>query len=704
MDIKKLAETIDRIATHAECRLNMHQGSVDLDQIYEFFRVKPANENIRTTKEVLDVVEQRLQRRIKHIDAIELRQVIDELKKYYLYRHIKVGDDVRTIWNYIERFSEYVRPNPEDTRNKGNPISDVTLTKIIILTVWITRLGHNYDRFEHSQRLHPELWRYAYTVLYVEDHVKEALIENGILQNREEVALILFARIESRVLQYGSVRFLDHMLSEYKSTFDAETDLFAPTQKVTRKFLYHLAIKMATTTDAPVGKGYPETIGVIENIASVLLNLYDFRIDNQFQLMFLNEPIPYFQKSVFHDALYKDFQYPPESTLVMLDSILDSYQDKIEAIVGIDKQSFMIISREIIAMAIQYLKSPGALPRLAGDELCKRLRKKVQRDVVIAYLTMLSTTKCLNKEFNHPFAIEGIDDDSEWLIHVPNTEFEYFMPLPSIDCFGLYDKIKELLGHPRSWGEAFERFIQEWMTKQLGEPVHSGKYVFQGQPAESDGVAVVGNHTVVLESKTKPLTRKARSGHIGKLLLDLGGAFIDSQMQAFRTEYVMREGLLELYDQNSNNKEMVQGKCKPIAEITAPDNAVYTRISCTPFHFGVFTENTVCHNVFQALVRYSFGTTDEDLKDQFVKFEKKRQSLLALFEKLKKAYNARPDNELLDMTHRSYFLSFGLLYMLTSPETSSRSASERLLSFGSIQSGDYNSYSILKFILRPQVG
>lgn len=703
MNIRRITQYIERVTEHAESRLNFYANYTNLDQLYEIFRVKPAHEHQRSTKEVSDVVEQRLRRRIKSIDAIEFRKIIDKLKKYYLYRHVKFGDDVHIIWNYIYRFEEYIRPNQEDAHNKGNQISDVTLTKIIMLIVWITRLGPNTDYLDLSKRLYPELWRYTETVLYIEHHVAEGCIEDGILQNRDEVAAILFSRVESRILRYGTVRFLDYMLAEYKNTFDQTTNMFDQTQKVTRKFLYHLALKMATVSDVSSGTGYPEMVTAIENISIVLLNLYDFRIENQFQLMFLNDPIPYLQKAVFHDALYKDIQYPPESTLIMLDVILDSYEDKFQEIVGIDKHSFMIISKEIIAMAIEYLKSPGALPRLKCEELSKRLRKRVRRDTVITYLKKLSSTKCLNIEFNHPLAVDGIDDDSEWLIRVPNTELEYFIPLPSIDCFGLYDKIKELLGHPKSWGGSFERFIQRWMSKQLGKPVFSGKYVYQGKPAESDGIVVVGDQVIVLESKIRPLTRKARSGSIGKLLLDLGGAFIDSQMQAFRIESALRSGTVELYDTGCGDKAMIQGKCDPIAEIKLPDNAVFTRISCTPFHFGVFNENTVCHNIFQALVRFSFGTNDAEIKDKFEQFEKKRKSLLDNFGELKSAYNARPDNELLDMTHRSYFLSFGLLYMLTSPRTSSRSASDRLLSFGSIQSGDYNAYSILKFILRPEV-
>ncbi|SHJ74934.1 hypothetical protein SAMN05443507_10387 [Alicyclobacillus tolerans] len=83
---------------------------------------------------------------------------------------------------------------------------------------------------------------------------------------------------------------------------------------------------------------------------------------------------------------------------------------------------------------------------------------------------------------------------------------------------------------------------------------------------------------------------------------------------------------------------MIQGKCDLIAVVKIPDNAVYTRISCTSFYFGVFSENIVCHNIFQALVQYSFGTQDEDIKDKFDQFEDKRNSLLGIFEKLKKAY------------------------------------------------------------------
>jgi hypothetical protein len=50
------------------------------------------------------------------------------------------------------------------------------------------------------------------------------------------------------------------------------------------------------------------------------------------------------------------------------------------------------------------------------------LRNKVSRDDIIAYLTKFATNKELNIKFEDPLKIQDVDDDSEWLIPVPNTE------------------------------------------------------------------------------------------------------------------------------------------------------------------------------------------------------------------------------------------------------------------------------------------
>ncbi|WP_424769446.1 hypothetical protein [Paenibacillus sp. sgz302251] len=440
------------------------------------------------------------------VDTIMLREKIDEIRSYYVYHHLKFNTNVERIWNYIDAILDYVRPAKDVDTNRGKELTAFSLSKIIMLCVWITllrskRLDYG-DRLEANKKLHPEVWRYAHTVMYVETHVKEACIKDGLLQNREEVAAILFSRIESRIHSYGPVRFMDHMLVEYKKTFDASTEMFNRLINTTRKFLYHVALKIVTSTDVPEGTGYPETLMAIERIASVLLDLYDYRIENQFQLMFIGDPIPYFQKAVFHDALYKDYQYPPESTIIMLDSILDSYRETIVEAFGMDKEAIILISSEILSIAPLALKTEGPLLRLTASGLYKRLRKQVTWDVIITYLNRISSSTSLNSNFNRPLEVVGIDADSEWLVPVPAKEYEYFMPLPSIDCFGLYDKMKGLLGHPRSWGTVFEQFIQQWMATHLGEPVYSGDYVHEGEKGESDGICIVSNRLSYWKAKS----------------------------------------------------------------------------------------------------------------------------------------------------------------------------------------------------------
>ncbi|WP_103108517.1 hypothetical protein [Brevibacillus reuszeri] len=699
MNVKEIAHFIEALIQRTEKRLRFSSEKPGLDELYYFFRIQPANKDHRSIDEIYDVLQSRLERRTIQVDTRMFREKIEELQRYYLYQHMKFEKDVIHIWNHMGDFLDFVRPSKDIEDSRGKEVSSCELVKIIILSVYLTyvrrRRHSNMNHFEYSKKNSPEIKRYVDTVLYVEKYVSSGCIKEGILLNREEVVAILFLRLEDRIRRYGPLKFMNHMLSEYKKTFDSSTEMFNCSEKLTRKFLYHLALKIVTSTDVSEGKGFPETLEAIENISSVLLDLYDYRIDNQFKLMFLNDPVPYFQKAVFHDALYKDMQYPPESTIEMLDVILDSYREKVKEIIGIDKEAVITISKEILTIAITALKKNDPLPRLTVEELCRRLRKKVSREEVITYLSSLSCNKNLNSNFSHPLKVMGIDADSEWLVPVPQTDLEYFMPLPSIDCFGLYDKIKGLLGHPSNWGTVFEQFIQGWMATHLGERVYSGNYVYNGIQAESDGICIIGNHVIILESKIKPLTRVARSGHIGKLLLDLGGSIIESQTQAFRTESALRAGPINLYESDCDYKTMINGKRTPLARIEAPKDAVYTRITCTPFHFGVFNESMVCHNIFEAVIKYSFGTDDELLKEGFVNFEKKRKSLLEIFGALlTTAYNRN-----FAMIYGSSFLSFGLIYMLTSPKTSKKSSLERLLSFGSIQSGDYDSFSTLKFAL-----
>jgi hypothetical protein len=700
VSLKTNAETFERIIEHLEQSNPFKNGVTEIHDLYTYYRVQPKSQYTLSVKEVQEALELRLCKRYNHSKSSEHIESIDELKKYYLYRHLKYGAEVSRYWNYLQSLSD-VASQGRDLVEQDIPMNSKTLVKIIMLSVEITQLREmqmgSSDFFELDKVTRPDIWRYVDNVLFLESHVQKAVIEEGILLNRDEVGSILFNQIEEEIKRYGALSFLDFIQSEYKRSFDASVGMFGRSDNV-RKFLYHLGIKVITSGHALENHGTPEMLHDIVIIANVLLNLYDNGRNNQFQFMFVEDPISYLKKTIHHDALYKEYQYPPESTVTLLDSILESFREELVNAVGLEKEKFILISNEIIQYALASFQTVDNLPRLTADELTRRMHTKVSRDDIIQYLDHMASHSPLNIKFNHPLEVRGIDVDSEFLVPISQGSYEYLMPLPSIAVFGLYDKILSLLCYPtQKWGEAFEEFIRVWMADHLGEPVHTGEYVYGDEKGETDGVCIVGNKVILLESKNKPLTRAARSGDLARLLLDLGGSFIESQMQALRTEAVLRSEPLMLYEKNSDLQEMKRGTLTPIAQIAAPADAIYIRLSCSPVYYGVFNENIVCRNVVQSLLGRSFNPVDPALRKKFNAFEKKLNQLEGLIAILQQ--EAYPTRRLFELMHGSSFLSFGLIYLLTSPQVSKKHPIERLMSFRTLQSSDYDAYSLLKYLI-----
>ncbi|OME78606.1 hypothetical protein BK120_22985 [Paenibacillus sp. FSL A5-0031] len=702
MSLQTNAETFERIIDHVVQGNPFKNGVSDLRDLYKYYRVQPKHPYSFSIEEIEEALVLKMLKRLSLISSSKISENIEDLEKYYLYRHLKFKDEVERNWNHLQTLSEFLKRsrNRVDEEKQMKPRA---LLKIVVLSVRINQLREegigSSGFFDIDKVTRPDFWRYAETVLYLESHVQNAVIEDGILRNRDEVASILFNQIENRIIRYGALNFLDFIQLDYKSTFDASFGMFDRSRNLARKFLYYIGIKVLTSSKTLENHGKHESLHDIVTIANVLLNMYDYRIDKPFQFMFVEDPITYLEKTIRHDALYKDYQYPPESTITLLDHILDAFRKELIEAIGLDKETFILISYEIFQYALASFSSKDKLPRLTLDELTRRMDTKASRGDIIRYLDSMASQTALNVKFNHPLEVGGISSDSEFLVPIPLGSHEYLMPNPSIAVFGLYDKTLSLLRFPtQRWGDAFEEFIQRWMTAHLGEPVHTGEYVYEDEKGETDGISIVGNNVIILESKNKPLTRAARSGDLAQLLLDLGGSFIESQKQALRTEAALRKGPLMLFAKNSDLQEMKRGTLTPIARIEAPADAIYIRLSCSPVFYGVFNENIVCRNVVQALLGRSFVPSDPKLDKKFNEFEHNLNQLEGLINLLQQ--EAYPSKRLVHLMHGSSFLSFGLIYLLTSPTVSKKHPIERLEYFRILQSSDYDTYSLLKYLLQ----
>jgi len=695
------AETFERIIDHVVQRNPSKNSMIDLPHLYKYYRVQPKRPTSFSIEEIEKALILKLRKRLCLINSSKLSENIEDLKKYYVYRHLKFEDKVERNWSHLQTLSECLNQG-RNLVDEEKVMKPWDLLKTVVLSVRISQLREERigfsGFFELDKEVRRDIWRYAETVLYLESHVQNAVIDDGILRNREEVASLLFNHIENGIIRYGALNFLEIIQLDYQSTFDASLGIFNRSPLLARKFLYYMGIKVLTSRETLENHVNHELLHEIMIKAHVLLNMYDYRIDKPFQFMVAEDPIPYLEKTIRHDALYKDYQYPPESTITLLDHIMNSFRKELIEAIGLDKETFILISHEIFQYALASFSSKDTLPRLTLDELTRRMGTKVSRDDIKRYLDRMASQTALNVNFNHPLEVGGINSDSEFLVPIALGSYEYLMPNPSIAVFGLYDKTLSLLHFPtQRWGDAFEEFIQRWMADHLGEPVHTGEYVYEDEKGETDGVIIAGNNVIILESKNKPLTRAARSGDLARLLLDLGGSFIESQKQAMRTEAALRKGPLMLFAKNSDLQEMKRGTLTPIAQIEPPADAIYIRLSCSPVYYGVLNENIVCRNVVQSLLGRSFIPRDPGIEKKFNEFEQKLIQLEGLINLLLK--EAYPSKRLFHLMHGSSFLSFGLIYLLTSPSVSKKHPLKRLEVFRSLQSSEYDSYSLLKYLL-----
>jgi hypothetical protein len=91
--------------------------------------------------------------------------------------------------------------------------------------------------------------------------------------------------------------------------------------------------------------------------------------------------------------------------------------------------------------------------------------------------------------------------------------------------------------------------IQLFAEKNI--PVLSGKYLYGNIEGEADGMIETAQRIILLENKRKPITRSARSGNEEAIFIDLANSLVDAQLQAGRTEWILRDqGFIDLKDES----------------------------------------------------------------------------------------------------------------------------------------------------------
>lgn len=707
VDLREAVDLIQRTIIHVANEAEI--TGRDLNALYRRFGLG-LNGNILSSAEVSEVLEHRLKRYLSLVDRNLMTDLFTRIRRYLLYTHLKTGSDIKDVWNVIARGREELRQL--DNRNGPHNYSELsiaTLIKMSIILAWMRLCGSVHDDFTSSRQVAREEWEYARTILYIENIVPSCRVLYGELEDKELIMATLFDRIEHRIRIYGPSIFLVEILYEYRKTFVSRRQVFGPAQLSVRKFLLMLSIKLATADVArPDRANRPssELKSVIHKMSNALLNLVSVRDDSPFRFMFVGDPIEYFQRVVIQDTLYKDFQYVPQAMLILLENILRPHERKVLEEMNLTLVELVTISRAIIEEALRQLGSPeGPTMRIAAEDIIETLQGGgTPSEKVHTYINKMRSNRPLNEHFNNPMDMLHVNSDSEWLIPETPGGDTYFVPLPSIQCFGLYDKVLGQLGNNGGFldvGLDFEAFVRSYIGQQVSTTVYTGKFVYQGQVFETDGALVIGNHVILLECKTKPIRRDSRSGLIAQLLIDFANSYIYSQLQAYRCEAAFREGnLLALYPADSRDSDVLGGRCTPSVVLSLPENPLFTRITCTPTSYGSFNEPILCSNILEAVAMYDFRTTVPNLERSFDDLADTKSKLLRVWEDLKQYYTTSEDQShfIKDITFYSHFMPFALLYILLDRNVSQRQPLERLRSYSHSQAQSYDVLSIMDMI------
>lgn len=517
---------------------------------------------------------------------------------------------------------------------------------------------------------------------------------------------MLIKRVEDRIARYGSSKFVKNLIYTYILSYSNKDGLFR--NKIpSLKMLFFFALKVDTDKSGKFddirGNGSFEPKVIFRLIEAVEI-LNDSRIDDKFSsLFFMNNPIEYLKQIIYFDSKYKETQYPHESVILLLRYIINDnlaiFNEKFEMLPG----HFIEISQAIIRYATNEIeKCKNAKHSISPLDILKLIKHDsgIDLDIINSYFRKMMASKPLNEAYDHPLKMECITSASEWLIPIrDDNNLTCYLPLPSIQCFGLYDKTMNILDYPNI-GITFENLVRKRLSDATNTEVYTGKYLYNNKVYESDGILILDELVILLECKTKPLQRESRSGNIGKAIFDLGLSFLKSAIQAYRCELSFRENSkIGVFDSSIGDNDIKKGIATPSYKLHLPKNAVFYRLSCTTFNYGTFIEKPVVKNLLSLFIEYTLndkaietGISTKNIAD----ITKMSDELYMILEMLKPYYTKDKEDEndyLTKITFNTTFIPFGLLYMYTNNTSGDRKFKDKITLLLGLTSDEYDAYT-----------
>lgn len=375
-----------------------------------------------------------------------------------------------------------------------------------------------------------------------------------------------------------------------------------------------------------------ELFQILNLSTAIVTGDYDVQHYNQWTNIFQTGEtiIKFCTEIALWDSMYSLIQIRPSLSYEILEELYKEINDVIFIeVVGICKKDYFSIIKEIFdsakdAKGIKYIYLSTIYRNLTNID--KQSIKKV--------LDINSHNTQANSKYSIPSDITKVDFQFASLIKLGETKYllmDKSWCAPSLfESLATEFRIAKTKNFDSNMGYALEKLIYKYLEKH-NITYSFGNYTVDSIDGECDLLIETTDTIILIEFKKKVLTRKAKSGIDIDILIDLSDSLLSSQLQAGRTEIILREkGIITLTDSKTNSSKIIEWKNRRIE-----------RISLTQLDFGGFQDRTIIHSFFNALLTHTYGTHSEEkhILKKFEMLKVKQEMWSEQFTKLNKIDN-----------------------------------------------------------------
>ncbi|MBP2657044.1 MAG: hypothetical protein H6Q69_76 [Firmicutes bacterium] len=682
----------------------------DLQNSYAYYGIEAANSNGYSNKEITDYIRNEIINLLQSYNITMIRKIITILKVDAFFSYISEKKDISeplAILSCIEGCCRKIDVKQQRSHLHGRQLDRIKkvcflASQYCILTGYFTKTPRNYKQIYRQELLEANITH------RIKLRYPDCKLRHGKVKNSSQYIDLLITELEQTILKANPEYVMFIVYSMYYESYDPKLGLFSSPKNGNhiRKYLLNLSAKLASNS-VPSNIINKALLSEIFDLADIIVSSYDPFIHSQFQYMSMsNEPINDLHKMMLIGAIVTDQQYHPHAIRELVAGCFNNFDTLIKEETYLSLNTILSIHEAIttwfcnVCESNKYLSS-FKLSRGEFIAIVQSYLPELSARQIKGFYNRFVCSEPINKLYFEPHQMEHIDLDSKYLFcSSRNKNKEIYFPLLPLSSFGLFEELADIAKYDSRIGFNFESFIRTWFERNFKCSVYSGKYILDNVVYETDGILIQDKDVIILECKRKSLTRKARAGHVGKLLVDLSQAFLDSALQAYRCEAAIRlEKCFKLYPPEASNKEILKGTICSNHAIKIPEAPQFYRLSLTPYNFGIVSEAVICHNILGMCLKYRFDSPESDIRESLQKITTTMKKINDIWDRIKDNYVHGDSDYFHNVVFNTILLSFNTLYFLTSLELSEKPPLNRIRNYLHVQSSSYNYMDIIKTFL-----